>query len=366
MRALRNSQKGIDWFLQAAVLLLLFFSLAQLYSIGQHVGAADRFVKQVLFVIAGLVVLLIFSYVNYAWWQSWSIFLYAFGVLLLALVLFLGSTVRGSRGWFVLGGLNLQPVEFMHAAFIVFLAQFFSSQPRERSYFASVALSFVYLVIPLGLVLLQPDLGSGLVLIAMWLVFIFLSPRMRLTTMLTIGVAAVVIAVISWSFVFAPYQKARVLTFLNPSSDPLGRGYNVRQSIIAIGSGKVWGRGLGLGPQSQLNFLPEKSTDFIFASLGEELGFVGTGLVLIVFFVIFLRLYSLSQRSSDDFTYLLCCGIIALLGCKCVINIGMNIGLLPVTGLPLPFLSYGGSAFLTSMMLIGLAQSVSRRLTLQR
>jgi len=361
MRNIFQSHYGMDWFMHGAVMVLLFFSLAQLYSLGQHSGIEGRFFKQFMFVLVGLGVLFFFSYIHYLWWKNWSVVLYIVGVVLLALVLLVGQDVRGSRGWFILGGVNFQPVELMQALFVIFMAHFFSSQPRDRHYGVTLLLSLVYLIVPLVLVLLQPDFGSGMVLVGIWLGFVVFSPRLSKKSIVALLGVVLIVGVVGWAFLLAPYQKDRVHTFFNPSRDPLGRGYNVRQSIIAIGSGKIWGRGLGLGPQSQLNFLPEKSTDFIFASLGEELGFLGASLVLILFLIIFIRVYIISQRSTDDYTYLLACGIMSLFAIKFTVNIGMNLGLLPVTGLPLPFLSYGGSAFISSMMLIGVAQSMARQ-----
>ena len=358
MKILDKGDKGFDWYLSSSIIVLLFFSLAGLYSFGGR-PVSDRFLKQSIFIAGGLVLMMLASYIDYHWWQNWSIFAYGISILLLILVLFLGTEIRGAKGWFVFGNFSFQPAGIMEATFILIMAHFFSSN-KHRQYLSTIIISLVYLIIPVALIAMEPDLGSLMVLVFLWLVFIFSSKLpfkaiIALVALIIIGGAAL------WFLMLATFQKDRILTFIYPGRDPLGRGYNVRQSIIAIGSGQMFGRGLGLGTQSQLNFLPEKSTDFIFAALSEELGFVGSLLLILTFFVLFWRLYGLSQKARDDFTYLLVIGILSLIAFKFVINIGMNLGLLPVTGLPLPFLSYGGSSLAASMILVGIAQSVARR-----
>lgn len=360
MRNILLERAGFDWFLFSSVIILLSFSLTGLYSFAGK-GVSDRFIKQLIFLGLGIVAMVLFSYLDYRWWQSLSVPFYIFSVILLVLVLLFGTIIRGARGWFsVAGGINFQPVGLMEVSLTLLLSHFFSSAHRMRYYAQTVFISFLIMFVPVALVLLQPDLGSAMVLVALWLIFVLFS-RVRRNVFILITTCALFLAALSWLFLLAPYQKERIKTFLNPGRDGFGVGYNVRQSVIAIGSGGLLGRGLGLGTQSQLNFLPEKSTDFIFAALGEELGFVGALFILLTFLFLFWRLYLISQKARDDFSYLLATGIMALVGIKFAVNIGMNLGLMPVAGLPLPFLSYGGSALVSSMISIGLAQSIAIR-----
>jgi len=204
---------------------------------------------------------------------------------------------------------------------------------------------------------MQPDMGSALIFLALWIGFLLLS-HIRKTQLLILFLILALLATSSWFLILKDYQKERIVTFLNPSSDSLNTGYNVIQSIIAIGSGKILGRGLGLGPQSQLNFLPEQEADFIFAVISEELGFIGSSIVLILFGLIFYRIWLLAKHSSNDFTLYLINGILIILFTQTVINIGMNIGMMPVTGLPLPWVSAGGSSLVINLLLVGILENI--------
>jgi rod shape determining protein RodA len=205
----------------------------------------------------------------------------------------------------------------------------------------------------------QPDLGSAALLIVTWLGLVFLLSFKR---KYIIGLLVILLAIsfISWSFILADYQKDRISTFINPQSDPLGSGYNVRQSIIAIGAGELWGRGIAQGTQSQLRFLPESHTDFIFAVIGEELGFVGVIAVITAWLFIFIRMYSLGTRTRDNFSSIALAGFVIIIGSQVIVNIGMNVGLLPVTGLGLPFVSYGRSSLLATFIAFGIIMNIGR------
>ena len=218
----------------------------------------------------------------------------------------------------------------------------------------------VYVGIPAGLILIEPDLGSSIVLLGTWFAMLLFSPMKKKQLIILIGVLILLLAA-SWSFVLHDYQRQRVYTFINPAADPQGSGYNAIQSIIAVGSGGLWGRGLGRGFQSQLKFLPERQTDFIFASTAEELGLLGSMVVLGLFFLIFYRLIRVIKTARDNFGMYLSLGIFFMFFIKVLINIGMNIGILPVTGIPLPLLSYGGSSLITSFLALGIVQSIVAR-----
>lgn len=350
-----------DWWLIAAVFVLTAFGLSVLYSIG--LGRPDSmfldFKKQVVFFVVGLFLMFFIGRFNYVFFRSLSRPLYVFNLLLLLAVLFFGVTVRGTKGWFSFFGLSFQPVELMKLSLILLLA-FFIARRTDRFKSAEFFLgSAILTVAPMILVILQPDFGSTLLLIATWLALILMSGARR-SYLLILLITLCSLFFISWFGFFKDYQKERFLTFFDPARDPLYRGYNITQSIIAVGSGQWLGRGLGYGSQSQLRFLPEAQTDFIFAVIAEELGFVGAGLVIVLFLLLFYRLLKIASSSRDDFCLFTVLGVLAIFVLQFVINVGMNIGLLPVTGITLPFLSAGGSSLIVNFVLIGIVQAMAR------
>jgi rod shape determining protein RodA len=268
--------------------------------------------------------------------------------------------VRGTRGWFGIGGFGIQPVELVKIFMIVYFARFFGDYARHPGGLKHVVGSGLALAAVVGLVILQPDFGSALLLMSVWGGMVLLAGVKR-SHLVIMAVGALLALAVAWLFVLKPYQKDRITTFMDPDADPLGRGYNVTQSIIAIGSGQVTGRGLGFGSQSQLRFLPERQTDFIFAVLAEELGFFGVLMVLALFGMLFHRCYLLAKYAHDDFTLFLTIGIAIAIGVEMFTNLGGNLRILPVTGVTLPFVSYGGSSLLTKFLMIGLLQSVAVR-----
>jgi rod shape determining protein RodA len=243
---------------------------------------------------------------------------------------------------------------------VIITAKFLDQSGEKLKSFRYVILSGIYVAIPVFLILIEPDLGSALVVFFTWFAMLLFS-RMNKKHLVSLVGVILLIAVIGWFFVLAPYQKNRVYTFINPSTDPLGSGYNVLQSIIAVGSGGFLGRGVGRGFQSQLKFLPERQTDFIFASTAEELGLLGSLFILAMFGTLLYRMIKTVQRSRDNFGMYLSLGIFFMLLIQVLINVGMNVGILPVTGIPLPFLSYGGSSLITTFAALGLAQSIVAR-----
>lgn len=370
MRRLNNlsaSFHGFDWWLAAAVFLLSLFGLAAIYSVG--LGRPDShlldFKKQIIFLIVGLGLMILASRFSYTFYRAASRSFYTFCLLLLLGVLFFGTAIRGTKGWFVWGGMSFQPVELMKAGLILLLAFFASRRARSFSTLNFFAGSAFYAALAAILVILQPDFGSTLLLILVWFSLILISGTKKKYLIMLFFVLCSLFMV-SWFFLFKDYQKERLLIFLNPERDPLGRGYNITQSIIAVGSGEFMGRGLGFGSQSQLRFLPETQTDFIFAVVAEEMGFVGASLIIALFALLFWRLIKLAQASRDDFVLFTSLGILAVFFWQFFINIGMNLGLLPIAGLTLPFMSAGGSSLLVNFLLIGIAQSLARTGTMRR
>ena len=356
---LRAYFKEFDWLLLAAVILLSAFGLMEIYSVALGQGELNllNFYKQIIFIIIGLFLLFIFAFIDYRFLKSIRRYLYAFGVIILLAVLLFGSDIRGTRGWFYIGGFGLQPVEIIKIILLTFLSGYLADLATKvktlRHFFTSI-LSAGFLMF---LVLLQPDFGSALMLGAIWLILIILAgfPRKYL---LTVFVAALVLLVLAWSFFFKDYQRQRVLTFLNPGENSLAEGYNISQAIIAVGSGSWHGKGVGFGSQSQLKFLPEAQNDFIFAVIAEELGFLGVMLVLLFFTLFFGRCLVAAKRLSNDFGIYFILGAAGLIFIQMFINIGMNIGIMPVVGLSLPFISYGGSSIFSLFILTGIIENI--------
>lgn len=350
--------RGADWLMILCAFVLILFGLAAIYSIDLSRDADLFHIKKQLFaVVVASVFAFFLATSNYKLLRNYSFVLYILGVVVLVLVLIFGTTVRGARGWFVFDAISVQPVEFVKFALIVSLASYFSQRARLlfgwREFIESLAIALV----PITLTLLQPDFGSAFILAGLWFVFAFFA-GIRKRFIASLFAAGAGLFFIAWQFLFAQYQKSRILTLFNPSIDPLGQGYNVSQAIIAIGAGGLFGRGLGFGSQSQLKFLPESQTDFIFAVIAEELGFLGVLLVLAAFSLIFFRLFFIIRSSSNNFPVFLTIGITSVFFIQFLVHIGMNLGLFPVTGIGLPLVSYGGSSVVFFVVLLGVIQSV--------
>ncbi|MEK9130328.1 MAG: rod shape-determining protein RodA [Patescibacteria group bacterium] len=353
--------KRLDWIIIGAVFFLTILGLAIQYSLSlnQELINFSNFYKQLVFASIGFILMLLVSFLNWNFLKNSAIFLYILMTFLLALVLFFGQTLRGTQGWIVLPfGFSFQIAELAKIILVIILAKYWSSNICNIQNIKHVILTGIIAVIPFGLVFLQPDLGSALILFGLWLgmIFIVSSPK----NFIIILIIFFLIFGVGW-FQLKDYQKDRINVFLNPQADPLGRGYQVTQSIIAVGSGQFLGRGLGLGPQSQLKFLPEARTDFVFAAIAEELGMIGSFLIFGLFGVLFFRLWNMIKKIKDDFNAFLILGFSALFFIEIFVNIGMNIGIAPITGISLPFLSYGGSSLVTNLFIIGIIQSIIRR-----
>lgn len=308
----------------------------------------------------GLFFMVVSSFIDFRLFktQGYAVLLfYIVVILLLALVLLVHSKVRGIEAWLKVGGVAIQPVELAKLALIILLAKFFSKRHIEIYRIQHLAVSAVYLAIPTLLVLLQPDLGSAIILISIWVATVVFS-GMKLRHFFLLTLLSAILFVSAWSLVLKPYQQARITSFLNPYKDPKGAGYQMLQSMIAVGSGRIWGKGLGYGSQTHLHFLPEAETDFIFAAYAEEWGFVGVATILVLFFLVIWRILVIGMTASDNFSRLYTLGFAALIFVQSFIHISMNMGLMPVTGLTLPFVSYGGSSLVTLLVGIGILQNI--------
>lgn len=350
-----------EWGLIVSVFLLLMVGLLALYSISVADGGniTDVFYKQLSFVFLGIVMMLIFASFNYNYLRSHSTAIYFVTLFVLFVVLVFGIVVRGTSGWIGVGQIHFQPVEFAKLALIIFLASFISQKKSQLGETVRLVASFILATIMIFLVLRQPDAGSAMILLGIWLGMILVS-GINKKHFLFLVLGALFLVTTSW-FLLADYQKDRIMTVISPELDPRGSGYNVIQSMISVGSGGMIGKGLGHGSQSQLNFLPEKHTDFIFAVITEESGLVGSFFILILYAGLFYRIKKIAEFAQDNFSYLLASGIMIMFALQTVINIGMNIGIVPVAGIPLPFLSYGGSSLIASFIALGILLNINRR-----
>jgi len=348
-----------DLLILSSSILLLLLGLIMIYSTTLDTSG-NLLMRQVIAAGMGLVGMMAMAFFDYRNLKKITPWLYVLIVLSLVYVLFFGATIRGSSRWIDFGFFQLQPAEFAKIGMVIIMAKFLSEHGEKLKDMRYVALSAVYVLIPTVLILLEPDLDSALVVFGTWFAMLVFSPmrKKHLTIMI---VMLLIAATLSWFFFLHDYQKERVFTFLNPAADPQGAGYNAIQSIIAVGSGGLFGRGVGRGLQSQLDFLPERQTDFIFASTAEELGMLGSLIVLGLFAVIFIRLIKTTAAARDNFGMYISLGIFFMMLIQVLINIGMNIGVFPVAGIPLPLMSYGGSSLLATMLALGLVQSIVAR-----
>jgi rod shape determining protein RodA len=356
--------KRFDWVSFVTMLIMAGVSLIMLYSIA--LGSDDatdllNFKKQIVFVLLGVVVYLVVAfYVDYRLLKNTALFWYVGALGVLIAVLLFGTTIRGTTGWFSFAGFSLQPVELVKIILIIFLARYLTFKAKYLHQLRYLIFSAVGVGIAAFLVLLQPDFGSAVILLGLWLGLVLITGiKKSHFIMMTSG--GILSAIFLWFVVFQEYQKNRIRVFLDPALDPLGTGYNVTQAIIAVGSGQLFGRGLSFGSQSKLKFLPEAQTDFIFAVISEQLGFFGVVVIISLFGVLFWRILQTARESEDNFAMFACVGVLLVLCIQVGINISMNIGLMPVTGLTLPLLSYGGSSMLATMIMLGIVQGIGMR-----
>jgi len=363
--------KKFDWWLFSFAFSLSLIGVFSLFFLEKDFSFS-LFPKQLFFLFLGGVLAILFSFVDVEALKESSLFvfsLYFFGVLLLLGVFLFAPTIRGTRSWYVISGITFEPVEIVKIIFILFFAKYFSQRHVELYQAKHVILSAIYALLPVALVFFQPDFGSAMILLLLWLSLMLISGIKRKHLLILIGVFILAFFIL-WQFMLTEEQKSRFITFLEPYInpkgeylDPQGTGYHILQSTIAIGSGKIFGKGpFEWKTQAKLGFLPEAKTDFIFASFCEMFGLLGVTFLFLLFFLLFWRLFKILKKTKNNFSRLLVCGVIILIGSETFINIGMNLGLLPITGLPLPFLSYGGSSLISLFLAIGMVESISKRL----
>jgi rod shape determining protein RodA len=353
--------RRIDWLLVLFVVPIILAGLVTMKSFAQLEATADFFSKQIIWVLISFLVFFIFSFIDFRFLKRTNvlIFLFLFFSFLLLTLFILGHITNGAKSWFDFGFFSFQPVDMMKLVLVLILAKYFSRRHVEIRDIKHIFISGFYAFMPFVLVLLQPDFGSAMVVLFIWLGMVLVSgiSKVHLFTVFTCGI---LIFTALWFFAFAPYQKARIYNFINPLADVHKTGYNVFQSTIAVGSGQVFGKGLGFGTQSRLKFLPVPQSDFIFAAFAEEWGFVGSFLVLMLYCLVIWRILYNASLGSSNFEILFGMGIAIFFMSHILVNIGMNLGLMPVTGIPLPFMSYGGSHLLTEFMGLGILMSMRR------
>ncbi|MFN9297368.1 MAG: rod shape-determining protein RodA [Acidobacteriota bacterium] len=356
--------RDIDWTLLILSLVLCAIGILQIYSATQSTSEAERWWKQALYVVAGLFVFFLVSQIDYHTLLGQSPMLYAIFGLILVLLLILSRVVLGAKRWIALGGgFKLQPSEFMKLILILMVARYIAELKSDSLDLRELAKLSALVLVPFGLVCLQPDLGTALCYLPILGVGILLAGLTRQQAIALILVFVLVVPV-GWFFL-KDYQKARITSFLDPASDPQGSGYQVIQSKIAVGSGGMWGLGVTRGLQIQLRFLPFAHTDFIFAAFAEEHGFVGVVTVLGLYFLLLMQILQNAQTAPDRAGAAICMGVGALLLFHVLENVGMVAGLMPVAGIPLPLMSYGGSSILSFFLMLGLVNNVRLRRFLQ-
>ena len=358
---IRKIKGRIDWMLVCFILPIIFAGLVTMKSFAPLENAGAFFSKQIIWVVLGFAVFFTFSFLDFRFLKRTDVLVTIFLVncFILLLLFIVGYVSHGAKSWFDFGFFSFQPVDMIKLILVLILAKYFSRRHVEIRDVKHIFISGFYAFVPFILVLLQPDFGSAMIIFFIWLGMVLVSGISK-THLLLVFLAGIVIFTTFWFFIFAPYQKARIANFTNPLTDIHGSGYNAFQSTIAVGSGEVVGKGLGFGTQSRLKFLPQPQADFVFAAFSEEWGFVGSILILLLYVAIIWRILYSATLGAYNFEILFGMGIAIFFMSHILINIGMNLGLMPVTGIPLPFMSYGGSHLIFEFAGLGILMSMNR------
>jgi len=351
-----------DWALFAIVVIIASVGILNLYSIssnGETSGTAF-YLKQLTWLLVGLIIMIIVAFIEYRYYFDFAYPIHGATLFMLVVVMAFGMITSGAQRWIRMGSLSFQPSEFVKISLIIALAKFFEKPPnREGFNLKDLPIPFLFLVVPLVLILKQPDLGTAIILFLV-LFSVLLFVKVRWSSLLILALSGASILPLLWRFL-KEYQKKRIYTFFNPSLDPLGSGYHIIQSKIAVGSGGIFGKGFMKGTQCKLGFLPEQQTDFIFSVLAEEWGLIGSLIVISLYVVLIFWGLRIAVSAKDRFGAILAFGVVAMLFWHVFINIGMVVGMMPVVGIPLPLLSYGGSFMVSTLMGAGLLLNVSMR-----
>lgn len=350
-----------NWQLFFVTLAIMFLAMMNLYSATLDLPIAKYFTAQMVYCAGGLVLMLLLTVVHYRVFEKLGYFFYVLNILLLILTMVKGRAALGAQRWLDLGFISIQPSEISKLAVLFGVAKLFHDRHDGRPMsLQTLFFPLVMILVPFVLILKQPDLGTSLiVLFSSGTCLLFMGIQRKI--IITSAIMALLLAPVGWSYVLKPYQKDRITTFMDPEKHALGKGYQVIQSKIAIGSGELTGKGYLRGTQAKLQFLPKQHTDFVFSNFGEEFGFIGTTFVLILYTAMTILGLQIAQNSRDIFGMVLGIGCTALLGLQVIINIAMEVGMLPVVGVTLPLFSYGGTSLLTTLITIGLLLNISMR-----
>ena len=352
--------RNIDWFIAGTAILLSVFGLISLYSSSIGLENFGNFQKQIMFLGIGIVLMLGISYFDWRLLRNdpYLLFvLWVIGVFALLGLFFLAPEIRGVKSWYKIGDISIDPIEYIKIILLVLMAKYFSLRHVEMYRIRHILLSGIYFGLPMILIFLQPDLGPVILLGILWVVLLLIS-GIRVRHFLIIVTIATLLFSFGWGIVLEDYQKGRLMSFLEPELDPLGIGWSQAQSQVAIGNGGILGKGLGQGTQTQHGFLSEPQTDFVFAAIAEEFGLLGVVLLLFLFLNIVFRMFKIGLQSKNNFPRLFIAGFATLFILQFFVNVGMNLGLLPIIGLPLPLVSYGGSSLLAMYIGLGILQSI--------
>jgi rod shape determining protein RodA len=353
----RRLWRSFDWVLMGTATLLIIYGIAMISSATRGTQElADYWQRQAIFAVSGLALMLLVAAFDYRFYENLHRPLYILTIVLLIVVFVIGEITHGAQRW--IGSRGVQPSELAKVVVIIGLAKLLADHDGEMDQFRYLLLSIGYVLLPIGLIYLQPDLGTALTLIFIWLTMAIMA-GMRLLHLGALTLAGAVASPVVW-LTLQDYMRERILLFVNPQGNP-DDYYNVQQALISIGSGGWLGKGFGNGTQSQLHFLRVRHTDFIFSVIGEELGLLGAVVLFALFVILLWRILRVTTMAQDPFGRLICIGVAAVIFLQTTVNIGVNLGLLPVTGLPLPFVSYGGSSLWTFLLALGLVESVAMR-----
>ena len=346
---------SLDWPITITLFFLSIFSISAIYPISE-ISSQIFFIRQIVFFILGFLVMFLLFFIDFNRFKNQTYifaFLYIFALILLFLPFLFGDMIRGSKSWISIGEFNMQPTEYVKIILLLVFAKYFSFRQIELYKPFHIIISAIYVATPAFIIALMPDLGSALVILSLWLGMVIIS-GIRLKHLLIVFLIGAMLVTVLWGVFLEDYQKTRVLSFIYPYEDPLGASYSRNQALIAIGGGSIFGTGFGNGAQTIQGFLPESHTDFIFANIAENTGLIGITIVLFLFGFIIWRLLHFQGKNSFANAYSLGLGILILF--QALINILINIGMLPVTGITLPFLSYGGSSLISLFIAIGIYQ----------
>ena len=351
--------KEFDWLLFALTIMLSLIGIVIIYSATRTTGSNSNVIVQSAAAVLGFGLLLFFCFFDYEQFSNAVKYIYIFAVAILILVLIFGTSGDwGAKSWIRFGSIGIQPAELAKVAFILTFSYHLSKVGGKINDIRVILGLLLHIGVLLVLIMLEPDLGSSLVFIFMFACMMFVAKLSYRYIIPVIGLGAVSMPLI-YKFVLSDYQRQRINVFFDPTTDPLGNGYNVIQSKIAVGSGQLWGKGFLQGTQNQMGYLPTKSTDFIFSVFSEEFGFVGAVIIVFLLFWLIFRCFRAASRADNLYGRYICTGVGAMLLFHVFENVGMCIGLMPVTGIPLPFISYGGTSLITNMAAIGLVMSVT-------